>query len=333
MQLVGDLRYRQVAVHGLAAGHGDGVVVEDLVGGVDAGGHRRADRQRAGMEVGAVAEVDENMALFGEGRLAHPGRAFAAHVGEGGRGAVHPQHHEVAADARQSARTLRHPGRTVVRTAGAEVGRARDRDHRRGGAFLGLDDRQPVADARRGEVAADAVGDDAGDLRRRQFAGGGQQPATVGQGPFALFVELADHARAHVFAPVVELLLQLVFDQLALFLDYQYLLQPFGEMPYAIGLERPDHADLVQPDAEFGGEPVVDAEVVERLAHIEVGLAGGDDPQPRIGRVDHDLVQPVGAAIRQRGIQLVIEQARFLHQAIVGPADVEAVRRQGVIGG
>jgi hypothetical protein len=36
MQLVRDLRHRQIAVMGLAAGHGNRVVVEDLVGGVDA---------------------------------------------------------------------------------------------------------------------------------------------------------------------------------------------------------------------------------------------------------------------------------------------------------
>ncbi len=182
-------------------------------------------------------------------------------------------------------------------------------------------------------MAADAVGDDAGDLRRRQFAGGGQQPAAVRQRPLAFLVELADDARAHVLAPVVEFLLQLVLDQLALFFDHQNFFQPFGKAPHAVRFERPDHADLVQADADFGRERVVDAEIVEGLAHVEVGLAGGDDAQARIGRVDHDAVQPVGAAIGQRGIQLVVEQARLLHQAIIGPADVEAAGRQGVIGG
>jgi hypothetical protein len=63
-----DLRHRQVAVHRLAAGHGDGVVVEDLVGDALAGGctaveggHRGAHGERAGVEVGAVAEIDEDM--------------------------------------------------------------------------------------------------------------------------------------------------------------------------------------------------------------------------------------------------------------------------------
>ena len=58
----------------LAAGHRDRVVVEDLVGDVDAGGRGGADRQQAGMGVGAVAEVLEDVLLAGERRLADPGR-------------------------------------------------------------------------------------------------------------------------------------------------------------------------------------------------------------------------------------------------------------------
>src|SRR5690606_19093085 len=45
--LLRDLRNAQRAVHRLAAGHRHGVVVEDLVGDVDAGGDGLADRQRA----------------------------------------------------------------------------------------------------------------------------------------------------------------------------------------------------------------------------------------------------------------------------------------------
>jgi hypothetical protein len=285
------------------------------------------------MKIGAVAEVDEDVLLLGERRLTHPGRTFAAHVGIGCRGPVHPQHHEMAADAGQRARTFRHTGRCVVRAAGAEIGRADNRDHRRGGALLGFDHRQAVADARRGEMAPDAVGDHARDLRRRQLARGRQQPTAVGQFPFALLVELADHAGSDVLAPVVELFLQLVFDQLSLFFHHQDFFEAFGEAAHAVRFQRPDHADLVEPDAEFRRQCVVDAEVVEGLAHVEVGLAGSDDAQARIGRIDHHLVELVGAAIGQRRIQLVVEQAGFLQQAVVRPADVEAIGRQRVIGG
>src|SRR2546426_10447184 len=78
----------------------------------------------------------------------------------------------------------------------------------------------------------------------------GQQPGAgrlaAAAAPLAAVVELADHARrAHAFLPVVELFLELVLDELALFLDYQDLFQPVGEAPRALRLERPRHGDLV----------------------------------------------------------------------------------------
>ena len=132
--------------------------------------------------------------------------------------------------------------------------------------------------------ALDALRDHARDHRRRQLAGGRQQPVAVRAHPFALFVELADDARAHVVAPVVELLLQLVLDDLPLFLDDQDFLEAFGELAHAFGLERPGHRDLVHADADLGGVGLGDAEVVERLPHVEIALAGGDDAEPRLRR-------------------------------------------------
>ena len=79
--LARDHRHRQMAVHRLAAGHRDRVVVQDLVGDVDLGRDRRADRQVTGVEVGAVAQVLEHVRHLRERGLADPGRAFAAHVG------------------------------------------------------------------------------------------------------------------------------------------------------------------------------------------------------------------------------------------------------------
>ena len=59
--LAGDLRHGEAAVVALAAGHGDRVVEQDLVGDVDARRDRGADRHVAGMVVGAVAEVLEHV--------------------------------------------------------------------------------------------------------------------------------------------------------------------------------------------------------------------------------------------------------------------------------
>ncbi len=122
--LLGDQRHGELAVVGLAAGHGDRVVEQDLVGDVDAGGDRGADRQAARVVIGAVADILENVIARGEQRLAHPVRALATHMGEAERLAVHPLRHIVTADAGIGARTFGNDGGRVMRTAGAEIGAA-----------------------------------------------------------------------------------------------------------------------------------------------------------------------------------------------------------------
>jgi hypothetical protein len=62
-------------------------------------------------------------------------------------------------------------------------------------------------------------------------------------------------------APVVELFLELVLDDLALFLDDQDLLQAGGELARDGGLQRPHHVDLVQADAQPAAGVVVQAQV------------------------------------------------------------------------
>ena len=83
-----------------------------------------ADRQQAAVEIGAVADVGEHMLLGGERLLADPGHALAAHLREADGGTVHPDGHEMAADAGHRARAFGHHGGRVVRAAGAEPGRA-----------------------------------------------------------------------------------------------------------------------------------------------------------------------------------------------------------------
>ena len=122
--LARDLRHRQAAVIGLAAGHRYRVVKEDLVGDVGIRGDRGADRHVAGMIIGAVAEILENMLAVRERRLADPVGALAAHLGVAQRRAVHPLRHVMAADPGISAHAFGHHGRGVVRAAGAEIGNA-----------------------------------------------------------------------------------------------------------------------------------------------------------------------------------------------------------------
>src|SRR5436190_10791253 len=101
-----------------------------------------------------------------------------------------------------------------------------------------------------------------------------------GDRPFAVVVELADHAwRTHPLAPVVELFLDLVLDDLALFLDDEDLFEPFGEAARPLRLERPGHRHLVEADAGVRGDALVDSEVGERLQGVAEGLASRDDAE------------------------------------------------------
>ena len=273
------------------------------------------------MVVGAVAEIGEHMLGFGEGRLAHPGHAFAAHLREGVRIAVHPLRHVVAADPRQRAAAFRHLRRSVVRAAGAEIGRAPDwRFEPRQRLVLVVQEGEPFLDSRAGVEPLDTLGDGPGDQARRQFVEGRHDP-------FAAFVELADHPRPYVGAPVIELFLELVLDQRPFFLDDENLFQPFGEAADAFAFQRPGHADLVDGQADFLGECLVDAEIFQRLHDVEVGFAGGYDAEAAVRPVDDSPVEIVGPRIGQRGVQFMAVQALFLHQRLVRPADIETARR------
>ena len=176
--------------------------------------------------------------------------------------------------------------------------------------------------------ALHALGDDPRDHRRGQLGRSGKEPVAVRANPFAFLVEFADHARTHGVAPVVELFLQLVLDHLPLFLDNQDLLEPFGKVAHAFRLERPRHRDLEHADADLRGLRLVDAQIVERPAHVEIALAAGDDTEPRPRRIDDDAVELVDAAVVQGGVDLVVLHPRFGLEKAVGPADRHAVGRQ-----
>ncbi|MBA7466074.1 hypothetical protein ES707_01247 [subsurface metagenome] len=331
VHLEGDLLRRQFAVDVLAAGHRGRVVIEQLVGDVGAGGDRLADRQRAGMEIGAVAEIGEDMLFLGEGRHAHPRHALAAHMREGLGVAVHPQRHEVAADAGEGAAAFRHLGRGVVRTARAEIRRAgngRDRLH-----LSCLPAIEPVG------LGAQHLGDLRIEIKPKQaFAQRACQRSDgklggEGQEALVVIVHLADDARADVVAPVEQLLLDLVLDDLAPFLDDEDLFEPDRKLTHTFRLQRPGHADLVETNADLGRNLLGNPEFAQRLADILVALAGCHDAVAGIRRIQGNAVDLVGAGERNRRIALVVLQAQVLLIAIVGPADVEATRRHLEVGG
>ena len=65
----------------------------------------------------------------------------------------------------------------------------------------------------------------------------------------SLLVALADDAGALRRRQVVEQLLDLVLDEAALLLDDENFVEPAGEAPDAVGLQRPTHADLEEGEA------------------------------------------------------------------------------------
>ena len=158
----------------LAAGHGDGAVVEDLVGDVAAGGHRGPDGQRAGVEVGAVAQVLDEVVGADERLDADPLGALAAHLGGAGDRAdplrVHEQDHAVAADAAAHERPLRHLGAGVVGAARAEE---------RGAAGQQVEQLAVGRGGRPGQ-RADGRGRQAGASMRRRETGGERPDQRVG---------------------------------------------------------------------------------------------------------------------------------------------------------
>ena len=316
---------REMALGLLAAGHGDRVVVEQLVGKGDAARDGPADSERAGMGIGAVAEILEDMAALRERRLADPVRAFAAHLGEAGGVAVHPLHHVMAADAGIGARALRHHGRGIMRAARAEIGRAAGDLLRLGEAALRRGDLlQPGAERRVVAVLQQAAAQ-----RDRDIVG--VERAMDREEPVAVLVLLADHHRLVLGA--VKLLADLDLDQRALLLDHHDQVESFREGLQLGGIDRPGTGELEQADAEIIGADLVDAEIDQGLLHVEIGFADGGDADARLlAAMADDAVQLVGAQIGQHRIALVEMHPAFLLDEIELAADSEAAGRRGVIG-
>src|SRR5690606_35861128 len=98
--------------------------------------------------------------------------------------------------------------------------------------------------------------------------------------PVSALVLLADAGR--LVGGAVEFLAHLHFDERAFLLDHDDEIEPLRKL-LQFGLrERPGAADLVQADAEFVATHFIDAQFVERLADVEIALAGRDDADLRI---------------------------------------------------
>jgi hypothetical protein len=257
-----------------------------------------ADREQPAVEVGAVAEVLEDVTGFGVGRRADPVGAFAAHVGDREGGAIgQPDRHAVTADPALREAALGHDRRGVVRAARAERGqpqRTARRGQRRG--WCGRSQPRREVGRRTREPAAQ---------HRHDVAG--RQLADVRYARCAVAVELAREARA--LGRVEQQARELLLDHGPLLFDHDQMVESARERADALGLERPRQRDLVQLEAEVARGRRVDAELVECLAHVEIGLARRDDaePTPRAAAQEH-AVESVRAHERlHRGQPLLVQ--------------------------
>src|SRR6202007_947276 len=98
--------------------------------------------------------------------------------------------------------------------------------------------------------------------------------------------------------------------------------------------DGPRASDLVESNAEIVALDFVDAELVERLTHVEIALADGDDadfgPSPAGGDVFVELVR---AHKGEHGVAFVVVQPRLLAEDRVAQADVKAALGHGEVVG
>jgi hypothetical protein len=152
--------------------------------------------------------------------------------------------------------------------------------------------------------------------------------ATTARGQLALarqesgrrLVGLADHARRR--RRPYRAAQKLVLDEERFSSTTMISSRPSAKRRAPIGLQRPGHADLVHADAERGGARIVDAEILQRLAHVEIGLAGRHDADARPGAVsvvDHGAVEAVCARERGDRCHLRPVQAPLGLQRRIGP--------------
>ena len=92
--------------------------------------------------------------------------------------------------------------------------------------------------------------------------------------------------------------------------------------------QRPWAGDLVNAQAVVVALDLVEAELIQRLAHIEIALADRDDADLRRATARRDdAVELIGAHERQHGVALIVMQARLHAQNGVAQADVEPAIR------
>ena len=126
---------------------------------------------------------------------------------------------------------------------------------------------------------------------------------------------------------VVEIFLELAFDDAALFLDDEDLRLLPDELQRVATRQRPHHADLVDVDAKLAAGGFVEAEQAQRFHQVEMALAGGDDAEGGVGNVVDAAVDRVGFGEGEDRHLLRLHPLLDLRAGQVRPAIVQAGRR------
>src|SRR5207249_12051836 len=160
---------------------------------------------------------------------------------------------------------------------------------------------------------------------------GGIESALRPEQPIALLALPA--AAGRLVRRAIELYAHLRLAQRAFFLDHGDEFEAVGELLEILPADRPGARDLVETNTEIVAPDLIDAELVERLAHIEIALAHRNDADFRLPATRGDvLVELVRAHEGEHGVAFIVMQARLLAEDGIAQADVEPAFRHEILG-
>ena len=273
---------------------------------------------------GTVTEVLENVFSTIKFRSWYPVDAFATHLNQAVRIAVHPVGHKVTTDPRECFRSFGNFGRRIVWATGAKIGDS-----------LGPGDFDDCALMREQFLCALPVGVATKfivePLRDYLSQMHGRQLAHPRDQTIAVFIFLTDHAFWFAARVVVEMLLKLAFDNSALFFDDKHFMFILDELQGAVWLERPDHADLVNINASLFCITAIDTEQAQRFHEVQVCLTGCYDAETCIGNVEYFSVDRIRRGEGKCRCFFALQSLLDLRPRKVRPAVVQAGSRRLVI--
>ena len=253
------------------------------------------------------------MRLVDERRHADPLSALTAHLRR-------PDHLALAGGAEDDHRVTADPGahERAVGGRGGGVVRAPRAEEGRAPGVIGRTERRERLDLRPRRARHEAltqvldvdpplepVEQHGSDQVRAHGAGRGQQRQ-------AELVAFADHPRG---TRPVEDLLGLGLEERPLVLDHQQLVDAERRGLDGMGVERPDHPHLEHAHADPLEVAGVEAEDLEGLVELGVGLAGGHDAQPRVRGAHREAVEVVGAGVLRCAQEAFLDERTLQVQA------------------